>query len=266
MNQPPDNPDTPAPIPQLDARDSMILTYIAGQQLVTRDHIGALLASREGTDIQVSRAPAEMRTKHLVALGLLARQPIFHQRPAIYQITRPGLQAIGSNLPLPAHESLRSLQHDLAAGWLWLAVLRGAFGPHEYILTRRQLVDQDLATRRQDKQAAPSKSLGEGQASPFSVRTTTAGSARRHYPDLIFTTNGRTVAVELLLYTIGRDRLRSTILAYGQDHSTTAAILLPQPAETAQLLRDLVAECGYHDRVQVDPFELTPTLATAAGW
>ncbi len=87
-----------------------------------------------------------------------------------------------------------------------------------------------------------------------------------HYPDLMFTNNGHTLVVELFLYTTGRERLQSTILAYGQDPSITAAILLPQPAETAQLLRDLVAECGYNDRVHVDPFDATPTLAKAAGW
>ncbi len=172
MNQPPDRRTPPAPTPELDERDSSILTYIAGQQLVTEDHIHALFVSQGQTTHQNPALAAQERMQHLATLGLLARQPIFHQRPPIYQITPRGLQAIGSNLPVP-RESLRPLQHDLAAAWLSLAAARGAFGPYEYILTRRQLIGRDLAARSDARQAPPATPLEEGRASPFGVRMTT---------------------------------------------------------------------------------------------
>ena len=125
------------------------------------------------------------------------------RQPRCHQITRTGLAAIGSRLPLAAAPTCACYRHDVGVAWLWLAARGGHFGPLREMISERT---DALARRR-----APT-----GLAEPFGVRlggVGPAGEPRLHYPDLLLRTRtGHRVALELELTGKGRAR-RETILA-----------------------------------------------------
>jgi hypothetical protein len=114
----------------MEARDLAVLEMAAVNAVVLPEHIERLLA----LDAEAAGSVID----GLVADGLLSRLRVGIDRPAVYLITRFGLDAVGSVLPEPVFDA-GLVRRDVGATWLWLAVRDGAFGPMERVISRREL-------------------------------------------------------------------------------------------------------------------------------
>lgn len=145
----------------------------------------------------------------------MRRDFVFDRQPACLQITRDGLAAISSRLPVPKRD-LSAFSHDVGLAWLWLAARDGAFGDLREIVAERRLRSRDTPARR----AQPSLAVRMGGVGP-------GGRERLHYPDLLLiTAGGRRVAVELELTAKTRTRREEILSAYGADPRIDAVVYL----------------------------------------
>jgi DNA-binding MarR family transcriptional regulator len=194
-------------------RDLELLRFLAEHRLLLAEQVGALLG--------VSVATAERRLRALTSAGYLRRERLYDRKPSCYQITRDGLSAIGSDLPVPRLD-LRSYEHDLGLGWLWLAARAGRFGELSGVRSERELRSNDGRT------GAEGTLLG--REDPLAVRlggSGPGGRRRLHYPDLLLRTRcGHTVAVELELTSKGRTRREKILAGYAGDPRFDAVVYL----------------------------------------
>jgi hypothetical protein len=196
------------PTAQVTERDLELLSFVAEHRLVLASHVEALLGA--------SSDAVQKRLGALVGLGLLARESVFHRKPACYQITRDGLAMAGSSLPAPRKIDYNCYAHDVGLGWLWLAARQGKFGPVGAIIGEREM-------RSHDAKAA-------GGADPLGVRlggTGPGGRPRLHYPDLLLITpEGHRIAVELELTPKNKARREAILAGYGAERRIDAVLYL----------------------------------------
>jgi len=198
---------------RITTRDIELLCFMAEQRLVLAEHVGALLG--------VSVAAAERRLRALTRAGYVRRQRLFDRKPSCYQIVRDGLAVIGSDLPTPRLD-LRSYEHDIGLGWLWLAARAGRFGALSRVVSEREMRSRD------GRAGGEGKPLG--RQDPIGVRlggSGPGGRRRLHYPDLLLrTTSEHTVAVELELSSKGRTRREKILAGYAGDPRIDAVLYL----------------------------------------
>jgi|GEM_PF-1811903 len=233
------------PAPRGDTQDRELLSFVADHRLVLERQLRALV----GDDGE--RLAARLRT--LVGRGYLSRGCVFGQFH--YQIRRPGLVVLGSDLPVP-RLTLAGYRHDVGVAWLWLAARRGTFGPLREILSERRLRSHDGVLER------PAVPLGlrlggrDGR-----VRE------RLHYPDLLLIDPcDRRLAVELELTGKGRERRELILAGYAADERIDAVLYVVEDDPRGRAIRRLVdgsaRQMGLTDRVAVQmirPIVLDPT-------
>jgi hypothetical protein len=227
---------------RLTARDLDLLGFIAEHRLVLGTHIQGLL--------NVSEDAASTRLRALIATGFLSQQPVFYRQPPCYQISRKGLDVIGSALPTPRLD-LRGYEHDVGLAWLWLAARSGTFGPLRQTLGERRLRSHDAARDRRADQ-------------PFGVRLGglgPGGHERLHYPDLLLiTANGQRVALELELTPKGRARREKILDGYAADNRVDAVVYLVEKPQLARSIADSARQLGISERVHVQWVRSTTQL------
>ena len=211
-----------------------MLELLARQRLAVEPQVEVLLG--------VSARAARDRLAHLAAGGYLRRERIFTGQPGCARITRKGLDAIGSRLP-PPRLDLACYQHDVGLTWLWLAARDGTFGALGDVVSEREMRSHDARPGRE----RPPFGVGIGSVG-------TGGRERLHYPDLmLWTANGKRVAVELELTTKSRRRLEGIMLGYAGDQRIDAVLYLVPARDPglADRIEQAAARYGIADLVHV---------------
>ena len=239
-------------IPRVDGGDREVLAFAATQRLMLVVHVQALL--HESGDV------AKRRLDALVAAGLLIRERVFRAQPPWYQITRSGLEAIGSELPVPRLD-LRYFRHDIGVGWLWLAATLGGsfdgFGKPGRVVSEREMRAYDASLAL----AEPAGELGESRLRarargepPFGVRITGDGQETSlHYPDLLLIVAQGRVVVELQTSSIGRRRLEASLAAYGAEPTISAVVYMVEDRRLGRIIRSTASRLGISQRTYVQP-------------
>jgi hypothetical protein len=220
------------PPAQLGRLDVCLLGFAAEHRFVLNAHVRTLLS--------VSTASASARLRALTRGGCLRYE---HKLagPGTYQITAPGLRAIGSSRARPGEVDLATYDHEVGMGWVWLAASRGAFGPLRGMVSERCMRSEDRL------RADPSERFGVrlGGVGRY-------GGERRHYPDLLLeTAAGQRVAVELELTPKGRRRRHEILGGYALDGRVDAVIYLVEGERTGLAIEDAARHAGIPDRVHV---------------
>jgi hypothetical protein len=227
----------------LTARDLTLLDFAARHRLFLGSHAQALLGLSAGT--------AGRRLRALARGGYVVSTRVFVGHPACYQISRDGLAAVGSDLPLP-RQDLRAYAHDVGVAWLWLAGLRGSFGPLKEMVAERTLRSEDA------RAAAAARAPGAVEdplRRPWGVRlggSGPLGRERLHYPDLLLVTpNGNRVALELELSSKGKARRERILAGYGSDARIGAVLYLVEDARVGRAVEASARRLGMASLVQV---------------
>jgi hypothetical protein len=225
----------------------LVLEFCAEHRLVLGAHIAALL---EPTPEDADALLAELTSRGLV------RRHQSHRRPSHYQITSRGLHAIDSPLPEPRIETLRGHRHDTSAPWLTLAAYKQAFGPYTHALPERVTRHQD--THHTTNPPQPSTQQPQPDQPPWGVvlNTGLAGTARRHYPDLMLTVAHGRVAIELQLRPAGADRLTNQITSYAADPQIAGVLYLSELKQVADTINHIIAQLGVQTRIHFRYFSL----------
>jgi DNA-binding MarR family transcriptional regulator len=223
---------------QLTSRDGQLLEFLAEHRLALPDHIRALLG--------VTGSAVDARLSALASAGYLTREPLFHRQPWSIQITRKGLEAIGSALPAPRLD-LRAYRHDVGVGWLWLAAHSEAFGPMQEVIGERRLRSHDASA--------------EGSLRPLAVRLGGVGHGGRerlHYPDLLLVTPERKrIAVELELSPKGQQRWERILAGYAADPRVAVVLYMVENRALGRSIATIARRLGISDLVHVQMVRCT---------
>ena len=175
-----------------------MLAFAAEHRFVLADHLARLLG--------ISRDAAGTRMRALRAAGYLAEAQPLREEPPLYQVTTPGLRAIGSDLPRPRTVDLAVYRHDAGLAWLAVAAERGCSARSARSSPNGGCARRTGArTMGRRRSACASAAWGDGRQ-------------RLHYPDLVVTTaTGHRVAFELELTTKEPRRRERILAAYAAD-------------------------------------------------
>jgi hypothetical protein len=228
---------------RLTERDRALLTFVAEHRLVLERQLERLVGAGQGQ--------LRGRLRALASAGYAREDRAFDDR--FYQIRRPGLAAIDSELPEPRFH-LGGYKHDVGVAWLWLAARGGTFGAVRDVLGERRLRSHD--------------GVGERPSEPYGVRLggyDRFGRDRLHYPDLLLIDfRGRCLALELELTPKGRNARELILGGYGADNRVDRVLYLVENHSRGRAIRRLVEQSadagGLADRVQfqfVKPIRLT---------
>lgn len=218
-------------------RDQALLAFAAQHRFVIAPQLAVLL--------EVTIAVAEERVRALTAGGYLRASEPLNGQPALAQVTRAGLKAIGSDLPVPRKPDLSLYAHDQGLAWLMLAAHRGRFGPVREVVSERRMRSADGRLPAE----------GDWRSQHHGVRLDglgPGGRERLHYPDLVLVTAaGHRVAFELELSTKDRNRRERILAAYAADRRIDAVVyLVDRPSVGAAIARS-AARLGISDLVRV---------------
>lgn len=255
MHHPPD----PGPLSDQDRR---ILAYAAAHEFILPAQIQSMFAQLEPiSDRQEAQALANQLIHTLATRGLLDHQPGQQHIPSYLRITRQGLNAIGSSLPVPKQETIRSEREEFAAGWLHLAIKAGSYHPHipkhGTTLTRREmrLLDQQHASNPPDPD---DPRADDPLRPPLALRLQTE-PPRTHYPDLVAAAPPGKVAFEIQFRRPSRTALAALIAAYKHYPHTRSVLFwtMPHDHTTPTLIKQLAAQHGIPDLIQTQEVRFT---------
>lgn len=228
----------------MDHRDRRTLEFAAEHRLILAAHAASLLG--------VSDTAAARRLRRLTRHRYLRyRRELIG--PGCYLIDRPGLRAIGSNLPRPRDLDLATYRHDVGLAWLWLAAHAQTFGPLDNVISERRMRSDDA--RR------------ESWVEPLGVRlggVGPRGGERRHYPDLLLVkSSGGCIALELELTTKGRRRREEILGGYAVESRIDSVLYLVQSKRVGRAIAASADAVGIAQMVEVRPVTLDRGLPTA---
>ena len=233
----------------LTARDLTLLDFAARHRLILGAHAQTLLG--------VSPGIAQRRLRALARGGFVIASRLFVGHPAYYQISRNGLAAVGSDLPLP-RQDLRAYAHDVGVAWLWLAGLRGGFGSLKEMVAERTLRSEDARAAAEARR--PGASV-DPLRMPWGVRLGGSGPhghERLHYPDLLLITpHGQRIAVELELSSKGKTRRERILAGYGSDARISAVLYLVDQPSVGQAIEGSARRLGMRSLVHVQQVDQT---------
>jgi hypothetical protein len=225
---------------QITDTDRALLRFAAEHRFVVAAQVAALLG--------VTEAAAESRLRRLGSGGQMRRRRELHRGPTWHQITRPGLRAIGSDLPAPRGFDLATHRHDAGLGWLMLAARAERFGALNRVISEREMRSHDGRTDdRARRHGVYLGGVGPG------------GRDRRHYPDLVVVTDtGHRVAFELELSTKEVDRRECILAGYAADRRVDAVVYLVERTSVGRAIERSAARMGISDLVRVQRVNLAP--------
>ncbi len=231
---------------RLTPRDRLILELAAEHRLILATHAAALMGA--------TASAAATRLRALCNGGYVTATRLFAGQPACYQISRSGLDVVGSPLPRPRID-LRGYAHDVGLAWVWLAARDGAFGPMREVVSERTMRSRD---------GIPRPDRPEGAGDPLGVRLGGAGHGGRdrlRYPDLLLITPaGGRVAVELELTAKSRARRDRILAGYGSDPRIEAVLYLVERPALAASIRASARRLGISHHVHVQWVRHNTTL------
>jgi hypothetical protein len=238
----------------LTEHDEVLLRFAAAHRLVIREHAQALLG--------VSASSASRRLGALARTGLLAQTRPFDRGPNWYRITRGGLDAIASALPVP-DKRLGQFRHDIGLAWIEIAARRGSFGPVSEVVSERRMRSEDgvweHATAPVDR---------ELQRPPHGIRLGLGprGKERIHYPDMVLElAGGKRVAVELELSAKGPRRRDQILMAYAAEKRVDSVLYLVESPAMAASIRASARAHGISRKVHVQYVKYASAASGGAG-
>ncbi|MEO6857176.1 MAG: hypothetical protein ABI323_01105 [Solirubrobacteraceae bacterium] len=218
--------------------DLRVLAFAAEHRFFLGAHARTLLG--------LSTRSASSRLRKLTDAGWLRYERKL-AGPGCYQITRRGLNLIGSSLPRPRAVDLATYDHEVGLGWLWLAAERGAFGALRSVASERHMRSEDR--RRAD--AAERLGVRLPGVGPY-------GGERRHYPDLLLeTASGHRVAVELELTPKSPARRGEILGGYALDGRIDAVLYLVETERAGRAIERSARVAGISGRVHVQLVQFT---------
>jgi hypothetical protein len=238
----------------LTEQDEVLLGFAAGHRLVIREHAQALLG--------VGASSASRRLGALARAGLLAQSRPFDRGPNWYRITRAGLDAISSSLPVP-DSRLGQFKHDIGLAWIEIAAHRGSFGPVSEVISERRMRSEDGVWEH-----ATSPVDRELQGPPHGMRLGLGprGKERIHYPDMVLgLAGGKRVAVELELTAKSPRRRDEILMAYAAEKRVDAVLYLVETAAMATSIRAAARAHGISRKVHVQYVKYASAASGGAG-
>lgn len=203
-----------------------------------------LIAAQPAALLKVSVGAAEARLRALAGAGYLDRDRKLNGEPATYGITRAGLRAIGSRLPVPKPVNLAAYDHDLALAWLMVEAERGRFGPLRAIVSERRMRSED---------GAPAPPGGHRHGVRLGG-TGPGGRERLHYPDLVIVAEtGHRIAFELELTGKPRVRREGILTGYAADRRIDRVVYLVTDRRVGRDIQRSAARIGIPELVRVQP-------------
>jgi hypothetical protein len=192
-----------------------------------------------GTMLKATRA----RLATLAEEGFLTYRIVFKGEPGCCQIRRPGLDAIGSSLPVPTWK-LGNYAHDVGLAWLWLSAHAGSFGPLREVIAERTLRSRDGA-----------RDSGELPAGVRLGGVGPGGRERIHYPDLLLVTpQGHQIAIELELSGKGRARREGILGGYAADSRIDAVLYFVEEPPLRRAIEESARRMDVSDLIHVRYF------------
>ncbi len=218
-----------------------MLEFAAAHPFIHPDHAKALLGDTQQL--------AAQRLSALARACLLDRQTAFHRQPGSYQITRQGLAAVDSQLPVPRYETVRSYRHEYAVGFVALAAQNDVWEKAERVLTQRQMRALDKTPTPDDHIFATPDSRDHP---PFGVQLEPGQpDSPRHYPDVMLIFPAGRVALELQELSPEPARLSATIAAYGADPNIAASLYLVTDQAVGEIIQAAAADLGLSNPTHV---------------
>lgn len=224
---------------QLTERDRRLLQFAAEHRFVITEQVAVLL--------QIGHKTADERLRALRDGGYLVRSRELYRGPAQHRLTRAGLRAIGSDLPVPGPPDLSMYGHDVGLGWLMLAARRGRFGPVQEVVSERRMRSDDGRRASEARAGAGRERHGVrlGGVGP-------GGRERLHYPDLVLVTaSGHRIAFELELTSKPARRRETILAAYGGDRRIDAVVYLVTSPAAGRAVERSARRVGISDLVRV---------------
>ena len=209
-----------------------VLSFVGAHRFVQTGHLEAHLGSAAAESIRL-RALADQR--------LLRQLWVIPRDEPLFQITRKGLEAIGSRLEPPAFDVGR-VRSELAAVMTWVAAWQGVFGDPGRVLSAREAAWLDQRAR-----------ASGGAVSGFGYRL----DELLRYPSVAMTMrSGRRVAVEMLLWPGSVVEPEALLRAYENQVTFHALLVLMEGGGEDDQLRSetlmrLARSVGIGDRVVV---------------
>jgi hypothetical protein len=195
----------------MDDRQRATLGLAAVNSVVVPAHVMVLL--------KVAAGDATAHLDALVTVGLLERDQVPSGASPCYRITRAGLSAIGSALPVPTRD-LSRLHRDIGAAWLWLATAEGVFGQTEWFRSRRE-----LAARGEPADA-----------------------------DLVMAVRGAWVAAHVQMVPPERSWLERVLRRYADDPHYRMALFMVEDDAVGSAVQGTASELGLSDMTMVQRF------------
>jgi hypothetical protein len=235
-------------------RDRQVLGFAAEHRIVLAGQVQAL--------IHTTAAATQTRLRTLAGEGLLRRHQVPESPGRCYSITRRGLQAIDSDLPLPRTDP-RAFRHDVGLAWLWLLAGGGSFGPLQAMVSERRMRSVDTA------EAHAARSSGE-TSEPFAVRlggSAGGGAQRIHYSDLLLIgAHGSRVALELELTAKTRLRRERILAGYGADRRIDGVIYLVEARGVGRTIERSAARLCVEGRIRVQMLRWSGPAGARSGF
>lgn len=212
---------------RITARDEEILAWLSRQRFATAEQV----AARFG----IGRNRCARRLGELAAAGLLGRSQPF-LAPSVYLVTLSGLAVARAQLPAPKVD-VRTFRHD-----------RGLAG----LVVAYELEGATTITERELRAAAAAGS----DRYVITFADGSAGSPRRHFPDLIVRSSaGELTAVELELTPKRTRRLRSILRAYRRASHVGRVLYLSDRAALLAQVEQLGRELRLEHKLFTRPWE-----------
>ncbi len=237
--------------------DRELLELCSALRLVLVDQVSKRFA--------LEKAEAIARVDALEAEGLVKRERRSTPGPCSYRITRRGLAVAESDLRAPGFDP-RSFWHDIAAGWLLVAALTGAFGDtaSTMSLSERQMRrrDEQVAGRDGDHGPRPADGDGDGDGGGgggdrmFGSPIAGVGS-ELWYPDVAVHSERGWVAIAILLSGGPWDEPESVLSAVSANPMFAVLLCLVQDPAAGRRISSTATRLG------LDPFVSVQLLILA---
>jgi hypothetical protein len=230
-----------------DALDALVMECVAAHDFVT---LGQLeVAGGEAGEEAASR----QSVARLLGEGLVRAAPRLRWQRGAYQVTRAGLDRLGSALPEPVMDLRRYWEHQ-GLGWLWVhARHRAVFGKVDAVYSQREMRAADLTSGRALDDARLSPALRAKLTSAAFAMTTRTGV---HYPGLVLVIPQGRVAMEVMLSAPTQRRIDELLDGVAASPQVAAVIMLGPSFEILAGVRETVEHRGLAHLVQFQKLKM----------
>jgi hypothetical protein len=230
-----------------DALDALILECVAAHDFVILSQIE--VAGGEAGEEAASR----QSVARLSRAGLVRAAPRMRWQRGAYQVTRVGLDRLGSAMPEPVVDLRRYWEHQ-GLGWLWVhARHRAVFGKVDAVYSEREMRAADLTSGRaldDQRLSAPLRAKLTSAAFGMTTRTEV------HYPGLVLVIPQGRVVMEVMLSAPPQRWIDELLDGVAATPQVAAVIMLGPSFEILAGVRETVEHRGLAHLVQFQKLKM----------